>query len=135
MRCSTGPTAFTLNAPFVERARRNNLTATVTLQGKFINDIEKSFLAPQVRGGARRPKRMEQLLRSRVLLGPDEFLVPSKFQPLDSFGNVPRSAIQKILANLQAHFDPHQRTPTGGARGGKKKANTFSPAPASVARA
>lgn len=119
------PTAFTLNAPFVERARRNNLTATVTLQGKFINDIEKSFLAPQVRGGARRPKRMEQLLRSRVLLGPDEFLVPSKFQPLDSFGNVPRSAIQKILANLQAHFDPHQRTPTGGARGGKKKGEYF----------
>ncbi len=119
------PTPFTLNAPFVERARRNNLTAVVTLQGKFINEIEKSYLAPQVLGGTRRPKRMEQLLRSRGMLGADEFLVPSQFQPLDAFGNVPRSVVQKVLANLQAHFDPHQRTPTGGARGGKKKGEYF----------
>ncbi len=119
------PTQFTLNAPFVNRARRHNLTAEVTLQGKFINDIEKSFLAAQVRGGARKPKRMEQLLRSRGMLGADEFLAPSKFQPLDAFGNVPRSVVQKVLANLQANFDPKQNTPTGGARGGKKKGEYF----------
>ena len=119
------PTKFTLNAPYVEKARRNHLTATVTLQGKFINEIEKSFLAAQVLGGARKPKRMEQLLRSRGLIGNDEFLVPSKFQPLDAFGNVPRSVVQKVLANLQANFDPKQNTPTGGARGGKKKGEYF----------
>lgn len=83
------------------------------------------YLQPLLAGGARRPKRLEILLRARGMLGSNEFLVPSTAQKLDQYGNVSRGVIQKILANLQASFDPYSRTPTGGARGGKKKAEYY----------
>lgn len=83
------------------------------------------YLQPLMSGGPRPPKRFEALLRSRGLIGRDEFVVPSKFQRLDQYGNVPRSVVQKVLANLRAGFDPLSHTPTGGARGGKKKADYF----------
>jgi hypothetical protein len=76
-------------------------------------------------GSVRGAKGLERLLRSRGILAANEFLVPSQSQKLDQYGNVPRGTIQKILANLQASFDPHSRTPSGGARGGKKKADYF----------
>jgi hypothetical protein len=122
------PTRWTLNAPWVEKARPGRayrLAATVSLQGKFLPSTRESFLAPHIDSGPRKPKRMEVLLRARGVLGANEYLVPSQFQRLDAYGNVPRSVVQKVLANLQAHFDPHQRTPIGGARSGKKKAEYY----------
>ena len=147
------PTPWTLNAPWVEKARPAHLAAMVTLQGKNWRHRASAFeyLGPHMDAGPRSPKRMEKLLAlemvrvteaaaiesartmgrgdrhdaDRGLLGANEYLVPSKFQPLDQYGNVPRSVVQKILANLQAHFDPHQHTPWGGARGGKKKGEYY----------
>lgn len=83
------------------------------------------YLQPEIQGIPRRAKGLEALLRSRGLLGSGEFVVPSKFQKLDKHGNVSRGVIQKVLANLQATRDQYSRTPTGGARGGKKKAQYF----------
>ena len=125
------PTKFTLNAPYVEKAGRNHLTATVTLQGKFINEIEKSFLAAQVLGGARKPKRMEQLLRSRGLIGNDEFLVPSKFQP----GRLRQRAARlcRSMATCRRTSTPGKHAHRRRARR-KEKGNTSSPARVSAAR-
>ena len=76
-------------------------------------------------GTTRPAKRLEGLLRAKGLIGSNEFVVPSKAQKLDQYGNVSRGAIQKIIANLKISFDPHTNTPTGGARGGKKKAEYY----------
>lgn len=83
------------------------------------------YLQPQMAGGPRPAKGLELLLRARGILGNNEFLVPSKFMKLDQYGNVSRGTVQKILANLQATRDVYSRTPSGGARGGKKKAEFF----------
>jgi hypothetical protein len=140
------PTPYTLNSYMVMKgAKKNSLFGIVGFKtqrifneaGKFTGgfttaDEEKSnprlastYLQPQMRGGIRPAKGLELLLRARGILGNNEFLVPSKFMKLDQYGNVSRGTVQKILANLQATRDPYSRTPSGGARGGKKKAEFF----------
>lgn len=83
------------------------------------------YLQPHMDAGPRGTKGLERLMRSRGLLGASEFIVPSRYQPLDNFGNVPNAVIKKIVANLQVGRDAYSNTPRGGARGGKKKAEYF----------
>jgi len=125
------PTPYTLNSYVVMKgAKKRSLFGIVGFKtqrifneaGKFTGsfttaDEEKSnprlastYLQPQMRGGIRPAKGLEKLLRERHLIGPNEFVVPSKFMRLDQYGNVPRGIIQQILANLHAYRDPLQRT-------------------------
>lgn len=121
------PTRWTLGSyRILKWANKRALFGIVGFKDEAVKGTPAGeYLQPQMAGGPRAPKRLERLLRTRGLLGNNEFLVPSKFQKLDSHGNVSRGTIQKILSNLQATFDPYQRTPTGGAREGKKKGEYF----------
>lgn len=124
------PTPWTLNSyRILKYAKKRQPTGIVGFK-----DMENiggrgtsagKYLQPQMAGGPRPAKGLERLLRSRGILGNNEFLVPSKFMKLDQYGNVSRGTVQKVLANLQATRDPYSRTPSGGARGGKKKADFF----------
>jgi len=128
------PTRWTLNSyRVIKWAKKRDLTGIVGFKdldykggpGGKESSSARYYLKPHMYGGARRPKGLEALLRSRGLLGKNEFVVPSIHQRLDNYGNVSRGVIQKILANLQALRDPYSNTPSGGARGGKKRAEYF----------
>lgn len=123
------PTPWTLNSFRVLKwPKKNNLEGLIgfkDMDGGHKSSAAGQYLQPLLGGTARPAKRLEVLLRARGIIGSGEFLVPSTAQKLDAYGNVSRGTIQKILANLQAGFDPLSRTPTGGARGGKKKAEYY----------
>ena len=83
------------------------------------------YLKPLLAGSARPAKGLELLMRARGLIDSGEFIVPSTAQKLNQYGNVSAGVIQKISANLRVTFDKYSRTPSGGARGGKKKAEYY----------
>lgn len=124
------PTPWTLNSYRVLKyANKRSLVAVVGFK-----DMEQvggrgipagRYLQPHMEGTARPAKGLEVLLRARGLMSNNEFLVPSKFMNLDSYGNVSRGVIQKVIANLDASRDRLTNTPKGGARGGTKKADFF----------
>ncbi len=59
---------------------------------------EQHYLGVQTLGGVRRRlRRSEQLLQSRGLMPRGYVWVPSKFAPLDQYGNVSAARIQAIL--------------------------------------
>lgn len=68
------------------------------------------YLLPEIQGGPREEKPFEFRLREAGWLGANEFLVPTRFAPLDGFGNVPGSVIRTILSDLQASRDEKQRS-------------------------
>ena len=134
------PTPWTLNVPFVTKARPNSLWASVDVLGRFKRYNErgaatgiydkpygesedKSFLSPHIEGGPRSAKRLEVLLRRFDMLGPNEFVVPSKYMRLDGYGNISRGTIQQITANLRINMDSLNNTKGGvDTSGGKSKA-------------
>ena len=108
------PTRWTLNAPWVEKARSSNLVSVVNLQGKAYKSTDAyAYLNPQIEGGPRPAKRSEKLLRDRGILPPGMFIVPGAGARMDSHGNMSRGQMQQILAQVRAYFDPLQRTPQG----------------------
>ncbi|MBJ2155276.1 hypothetical protein [Variovorax sp. IB41] len=92
------PTSFTLNSLFIKPATKQTLTASV-----WVKDSERPshYLLPQIEGGARQQKRFEQLLLQRGLMRANERAVPGIGAKLDSFGNMGRGQITKILSQLK----------------------------------
>lgn len=128
------PTPWTLNSYRVLKfTRKDDLVGVVGFKNVDYNggpggskrNEAGVYLQPLMSGTTRQPKGLERLMRSRGILYSNEFLVPSKFQKLDAYGNVSRGVIQKITANLSVNWDPLNNTPAGGARGGKKKPDYF----------
>lgn len=110
------PTEFTLNSLFVKPATRGRLVAEVKIKDESFKSIPPiKWLAPQVYGGARPPKRFEQRMRRVGVLGPNEFAVPAQGAKLDGNGNMSGGQLQAILADVQAHWD-HSRNSTAQSR-------------------
>lgn len=96
------PTRFITSSPRYEEATKENLVAHV-----LINDaIEgagvppSKVLAAEVRGGDRRPKAFELILRRGGYMGADEYAVPARGIALDKNGNFPRSLLLRVLRDL-----------------------------------
>lgn len=79
------PKPFTLNSVFVKRSNKSNLTAVV-----FHSNAVSRYILPEIEGGLRGPKPFEQSVNTGGLL------VPSGLVRQDSYGNVPRSIIQRM---------------------------------------
>jgi hypothetical protein len=73
------PTPFTMRAIGYGRATKQTLTSTV-----FVKDIQAEYLKLQVSGGVRHP-------RGRALVLPVE-------QKVNTYGNIPRGAVRRLLA-------------------------------------
>ncbi|MGJ7544621.1 hypothetical protein [Variovorax sp. LT1R16] len=93
------PTPYTLRSLYVKTATKQTLTAHV-----WVKDSERPthYLLPQINGGNRPLKRFEQLLVQRGVLLPSERTVPGDGAKLDSYGNMGKGQIVKILSQLQA---------------------------------
>lgn len=108
-------TSFDKPTPFA----RNSLKMTpASKEGEPVASVEAKdarsgsnydptqFLSPEIRGGSRTTKRFEQKLISAGLMPSDKRLMPARTLALDSFGNIPRSLINKLvkqLGTLAAH--------------------------------
>jgi hypothetical protein len=114
------PTPYTLNSIAMRPASKSRLSAEVFFRefaGKGV--AGGKYLKAEVYGGARAGKRSELLLRSAGLLRSDEFWVPAKGLPLDSYGNVPAGQMNRMLSQLRAQRDTAQN-----ASGRRKRSET-----------
>lgn len=127
------PTPFTLNSLRIESANVNKLSAAVFF--KDISGREQHYLVPQVEGGFRPQKGLERRLRRIGPAGllPGEYLVPAAGAELDSYGNVKRQQIVRILSQLKAFTEAgFSANATGSRRSRRSRARLqyfWSPGP------
>ena len=107
------PKPYTLNGTFVIAAKKNRLRAVVKLKDGYLSESSDSkrgtadkYLAPQIQGGARRPKAFEKLLINKGLMPPGMFAVPTSACPLDRFGNVSAGYFNRVMSQLRIATDP-----------------------------
>lgn len=94
------PTPYTMRSLFLKGATKETLTATVWLKDDFSGGGH--YLRPQIQGGARVPKRFEQLLARSGVLPQGWVAVPASGARFDAFGNMERVQLLQILAYLQS---------------------------------
>lgn len=96
------PTAYTQNSLFIKRATKKELQAEVWFKGDGPDDVkERHYISPNIFGGNRPLKRFEQRLVRVGIMQPSERAVPGAGAVLDSYGNMSRGQIIKILSQLQ----------------------------------
>lgn len=113
-----GAVPFTLKSLFLKRADKNNLAKGARVWFKDYaskGTPAGEYLKPQVQGGPRKAKPGEKAIRSRHKLQAGRFLVPGRFVPKDSFGNVRgvKATMQKVLANIRGGRDATTDTKKG----------------------
>lgn len=97
------PTPYTLNSLYMKPATKANLKASVWLKYDSSKGTPaEKYLLPQIMGGQRRLKRFEVALNRIGVLPSGMAIVPSNAVELDSYGNVPRGLIVRILSYFQA---------------------------------
>ena len=112
------PKPYTLNGTFVIAAKKNRLRAVVKLKDGYLGEAGENsrrgtadkYLAPQIQGGARRPKAFEKLLINKGLMPPGMFAVPTSACPLDRFGNVSAGYFNRVMSQLRIATDPLSNT-------------------------
>jgi hypothetical protein len=62
------------------------------------------YLTPNIDGGSRRAKRVEEALRAIGALPQGWFAVPAQGANIDAFGNITRGQIQQILSQLRVQL-------------------------------
>lgn len=100
------PTRATTNAVLVKRAELTNLQAEVLIRDRASGTPPVEWLAPGEYGGARRMKKFEQALVAQGSMPAGKRAVPGPGVKLDAYGNVPRSTIIQVIAQLGAQFSP-----------------------------
>lgn len=102
------PTQWTLNSLRIQYATVQKIQAKVALKdaefaGKGVPP--SAYLNPQIHSGLRHAKSHELSLRRVLALNSGTFMVPGDGAILDSFGNMSRGQINKILSYFAANRD------------------------------
>lgn len=92
------PTRFTTRSIEVKKSDKRNLTATVKVKDNFKQD---QILKHLFQGKIRRGKSLEGALVSMGVLPKGKYIVPGKYAPLDSFGNIKRTFLNQLIAALK----------------------------------
>ena len=82
------PTPWTLNSMQITPSTKRDLSATLDFKAGV-----STYLNPEVQGGARPLKRSEIAFGSR-------YMVPTKFAPVDQYGNVQRGFLRQVMSQL-----------------------------------
>lgn len=97
-----GPTPYTLNSLRIEPATKDKLSARVLVKNTADGGVApENFLNPEVAGGARKHKRLENALRYQGVLSGAQYAMPGKGITLDGSGNVKGGEVRTILAALK----------------------------------
>jgi len=120
------PTPYTLNSVGIDFATRDDLTARVRFKDGLGNKTRSAerWVGLQARGGRRGMKASEGVLSRNLLGGRQVYLVPTKYAPLDAYGNVSRGAIVKILSSIRA-LGENSRSTTRKSRGVRRTEEYF----------
>lgn len=111
------PTRWTLNSLQLRPATKDKLEATVETRQGFGSVPAGRYLTPLVEGGQRRMKSSEKQLGA--------YITPAKGAPLDPYGNVRGSTMNKVLSQLKVRNDAAQNA-TGSRRSkAKRKSEAF----------
>lgn len=102
------PTRFTLNSLFVKPARKGAFEAVVWLKDTG-DTAAREYLATQIQGGRRTPKRFEQALQRVGLMPQGWVAVAARGVELDGHGNVPAKFIVQLLSYLNAFSEQGYR--------------------------
>lgn len=111
------PKPFTLNSLQTQAATKETLVATIRLRdfaGK--GTPAAKYLNPVIEGGGRRYKAFERALVDAGIMPNGMYAVPAKAYPLDQYGGVPGSVINRMLSYLRANRDATQNRATDKTR-------------------
>lgn len=97
------PTPFTLNAFYVDKASKENLSAKLRFQDPTRLSESQHYLYPTTYGVMRGFKKFEAALLAKRLIPSGWLTVPGKDQPLDAYGNVSAGVMKEILAWFEAN--------------------------------
>lgn len=104
------PTPYTQNSLRVEFARRGELTAILGFRPDAPGARSAArYLQPNIEGGPRPRRAIENALVRAGIMPPAYYLVPADGAQLDAYGNWRRSQITAVLADLQAAITPAAR--------------------------
>ncbi len=92
------PTPYTQRSVYLRPATKSRLQAVVWLKD---GNRPQHYLVPDIIGGQRPMKRFEQRLRMTGYMHADERAVPGTAAQLDSYGNISRGLIVRILSQLR----------------------------------
>lgn len=123
-----GATRYTLNSTRIQPATVEDLSARVAVKDRTTNNgtLPEDYLYPQVYGGPRKEKRFERAMRYAGLLQGRERAMLGEYAPVDSYGNLKKGEIQKILTATRSAFDPYQnRSKSVRSKRNAKKAPYF----------
>ena len=96
------PTPYTLNSLFVRPATAANPSAVVGVKDdSALATPPAKVLGAEVRGGARRQKRLEVALRMAGHMPAGWYVVPGAGAKLDAYGNWSRGQIIQVLSQLR----------------------------------
>ncbi len=119
-------TPWTLNAFFVSKATRSNLSAEVLRK-----DAQRGrhYLEIQSEGGKRGLTGLERLFKDRLKYeGLIVSVLPTKALRKNKYGNVARSRLQQIISGVQAQGDVTQNSTSASRKRAKgKRAEYFVP--------
>lgn len=105
------PTPYTMSSLRILYAKKQKLEARVWIKDEADGAAPATkWLTPEVYGGQRPDKRSEALLKARGILPGGKYVVPGKGAKLDSYGNVGRGQLQKIISGLGAQGDRYQNS-------------------------
>lgn len=105
------PMPYTVNSLYVKKSTKRDLQAQLFWKAWASKGASaEKYLEHNIRGGSRKPKRSELLLRQAGLIGSDQWLVPANSAPLNAYGNIKHSYVIKMISALQASFDGQQNS-------------------------
>jgi hypothetical protein len=98
-----GTTPWTLNSLRIEPASKDKLSARVLVKNQAGAGAvaQEKYLQPEVQGGQRGHKRLENALRYQGILSTGQFAMPGAGMTLDANGNVKGAEVRTILNSLK----------------------------------
>ena len=98
------PTPFTQRSTYVSFANPNKLRAEVGFKQFATKGTPAgAYLSAMAKGGDRRAKRSESVLRGAGAIGRGQYIVPRREWQGDPYGNVPRGTLSMVLSQLKAY--------------------------------
>lgn len=98
------PTPYTMNSMRVIRSTKQRLVSVVEFKenNAFGNRPASKYMSPSIKGGSRRMKGFELLLRNAGVMPDGYRAVPGRGLKLDAYGNVRRGDIIRIISYFRA---------------------------------
>jgi hypothetical protein len=79
-------------------------SASIEHLGQVYSDVASTTLVPNIQGGKRSAKGIENSLRTSNTIDQSEWVIPARDSPLlDKFGNMKGSSARKMITDLQAY--------------------------------